>query len=104
MSHHLALISQALRIDAHAVLVVDGAGWHTAKDLVVPSNISLLQLPPYSPELNPIERLWLWIKERHFTNRIFSDLNAVIAAGVEAWQSLSDDTIRSVCRVSWLPR
>lgn len=103
MNLHLSLISSALDPDAHAILIVDGAGWHVSSDLVVPKNISLLNLPPYSPELNPIERLWLRLKERFLSNRMFTDMDAILAAGVDAWHSLSEADIRSICRVSWLP-
>ena len=99
---HLAMISSALSPDVHAVLVVDGAGWHSSTDLVVPENLSLLRLPPYAPELNPIERLRLWLKEHKLSNRVFHDLNAILIAGVDAWKALTDDLVRSICRVSWL--
>ena len=46
----------------HAVLIWDGAGFHTGEDVVVPSNVSLIQLPPYSPELNPVENLWHYLR------------------------------------------
>jgi len=103
MNQHLTLISEGLAANAHAILVLDGAGWHQSKALTVPSNISLLFLPPYSPELNPIERLWLRLKERCLSHRLFQDLDEILSAGVEAWKSLSDEEVRSICRVSWLP-
>ena len=58
MSAHLADIGRHVSPNAHAILVLDGAGWHSSKDLVVPANITLLTLPPYSPELNPVENIW----------------------------------------------
>jgi hypothetical protein len=57
MNHHLCEISSQVAADAHAVVILDGAGWHRSEGLVVPGNITLLQLPPYSPELNPVERI-----------------------------------------------
>ena len=57
MNAHLAEIARTVAPGAHAVLVIDGAGWHSAKALTVPDNISLLRLPPYSPELNPVENV-----------------------------------------------
>jgi len=57
----------------HAVMVLDRAGWHTAKQLNWPRRITPLFLPPYSPELNPAERLWLWSRERHWSNRVYPD-------------------------------
>lgn len=57
-------VSQAVAPDAHAVLILDRAGWHTARKLTWPANVSPMHLPPYSPELNGIERVWLYLKER----------------------------------------
>ncbi len=58
MNHHLIEISSQVAADAHAVVILDRAGWHHSQGLVVPGNITLLELPPYSPELNPVERIW----------------------------------------------
>ena len=87
----LAELAAALPEDAHAVLVLDGAGWHGVLDgagwhgvldgagwhgaraLVVPPNITLVPLPPYSPELNPVERVWLFLRERFLSLRVFKD-------------------------------
>ena len=63
MSLHLAEIARTLAPEAHALLVLDGAGRHRAKDLVVPPNITLLALPPYSPELNPVENVWQFLRQ-----------------------------------------
>ena len=57
MNHHLSEISSQVAADAHAVVILDRAGWHRSQGLVVPGNITLLELPPYSPELNPVERV-----------------------------------------------
>ncbi len=57
MNAHLAEISRHVSPGAHAILVLDGAGWHSSASLVVPANITLMPLPPYSPELNPVENL-----------------------------------------------
>ena len=97
MQLHLNEISQAVGDNVQIALVVDGAGWHRAENLSIPSNISLLFLPPYSPELNPIERLWLWLKEKQLSNRTFADLNAIIDAGVSAWRTLDSEVVISVC-------
>ena len=62
MNEHLAEISRCVTAGAYAVLVVDGAGWHTASRLVVPHNLGLLQLPTYAPELNPTETIWEYLR------------------------------------------
>jgi hypothetical protein len=59
MNLFLAEVSRRLPNAVHAVLVLDRAGWHGAKALKVPGNLTLVPLPPYSPELNPVERVWL---------------------------------------------
>ena len=59
------------------VMVLDGAGWHTSNALRPPANMRLLFLPPYSPELNPVEHLWDELREKHFHNRVFDSLDAV---------------------------
>jgi transposase len=84
MNEFLRRFSTTLAKDEHTVMGIDGAGWHTSHDLAVPSNLSLLQLPPYSPELNPVERIWLHLRERYLSHRVPADyaavLNAVCAA------------------------
>ena len=63
MSEHLKEISTQVMPGAHAVLICDGAGWHqTGKRLRVPDNITLLPMPPYSPELNPMENVWQYLR------------------------------------------
>ena len=57
MNHHLSEISSQVAADAHAVVILDRAGWHRSQGLVIPANVTLLELPPYSPELNPVERI-----------------------------------------------
>lgn len=72
----------------HAALLLDGAGWHTAGALAVPANVSLLFLPPYAPELNPVERIWLHLRERYLSLRRFADLDDIIDGCCDAWNRL----------------
>lgn len=74
--------------DEFIVMVMDQAGWHIAADLVVPANIRLVYLPPYSPELNPAEHLWESLRENYFGNTVFSDLDAVEKALVKGLRSM----------------
>ena len=74
MSLFLAEFAAGLPEDVHAVLVLDGAGWHGARALAVPPNVTLVPLPPYSPELNPVERVWLYLRERFLSLRVFRRL------------------------------
>ena len=90
-----------LPADRHAVLVMDRAGWHTARRLNWPPNISPLHLPPYSPELNPIERVWLHLRERYLSHRLFDTYDAILEACCSAWKALIADQgrIASLCGI-----
>ena len=63
MTQHLAEIARHIDADAHAILIMDQAGWHMSNNLVVPENITILPLPPKSPELNPVENLWHFMRD-----------------------------------------
>lgn len=103
MMQHLDAISRNVAEGAHAVVVVDGAGWHGALDLTVPSNISLLTLPPYSPELNSIENVWQYLRQNFLSNRVFEDYDAIVDACCKAWLAFiaAPDVVRSVAGRSW---
>jgi transposase len=74
------------------IILVDQAGWHHAKDLVIPKNIRLIPQPAYSPELNPVEHLWEEIKEKAFANRAFPSLDAVIDTLCNQLQQIEDNS------------
>jgi hypothetical protein len=101
----LAEVAQALPAGTHAVLVLDRASYHTARDLVVPANLTLAPLPPYSPELNPIEKVWQFLRDRYLSHRLFRDLTAVVDACCAAWNCLLAEPgrIRSLTAFPWLP-
>jgi putative transposase len=63
--------------DEHAAMAVDGAGWHVAHAPRIPDNVALVLLPPYSPELNPVERVWLFLRERHLSHRLLAGYDAI---------------------------
>ncbi len=92
--------------DEHAVMILDRAGWHGAKALRVPPNVSLVPLPPHSPQLNPMERVWLWLRERFPSLRVFEGLDAIVDACCRAWNAFADDPsrIRSPCLQPWIKR
>jgi transposase len=104
MNTFLAGLSGLLADDEHAVVVLDNAGWHVARSLKLPSNLTLLFLPPYSPELNPVERLWQWLKSHQLSNRIFRDYSDLLHSTDQAWLTLDVETIKSVCACSWAQR
>ena len=78
---HLAVIATRISLGAHGVVVLDGAGWHTSKGLVVPSNITLITQPPFAPELNPVENVWAYLRSNKLSNRVFETYEAIIDAG-----------------------
>lgn len=86
------------------VLIMDRAGWHMSKKLKVPDNITLLPLPSYSPELNPVENLWHWLRSHCLSNRVYRDTDHLYDAAGEAWNTLTPDRIRTVCRVPYMER
>jgi len=103
MQHHLDEISRCVAADAHAVLTLDKAGWHTTRKLQLPSNISLLHLPPASPELNPTENIWQYLRQSYLSNRVFRDYDDVVAAASSAWNKLTTEQgrIASIGTRSW---
>jgi hypothetical protein len=105
MNEHLVESSRCVSPHAHAVLILDGAGWHPREGLAVPANISLRFLPTYSPELNPAEELW-HERRRHFlANRVIDTGEDLIEACCNAWNAalLKPGFIKSVTGFSWLP-
>ena len=103
MNTHLVEISRCVAPGAHAVLILDGAGWHGANALVIPGNLSLLTLPPYSPELNPVENVWAYLRANWLANSVFENYNAILDACCSAWNRFANnpDTITSITARSW---
>ena len=104
MNLHLAEISGQVASGAHAVVILDGAGWHqTGGQLRVPDNISLLSLPPYSPELNPVENIWQFLRQNYLANRVYDTYEAIVDACCDAWNALAamPDRITSIATRAW---
>lgn len=103
MTAHLNQISKAVAPGAHAVLVMDGAGYHEKAITELPSNISLLTLPAYAPELNPVENVWQFLRQNHLANRVFKDYDAIVDACCDAWRSFisKPDDIASITQRAW---
>ena len=89
--------------NVHVVMVWDRAGFHTSKDLKVPDNVTVVSLPPYSPELNPVENLWHYLRSHYWANRSYADYDDLCYAAIDAWQNvaLDPEIIKSVCRTSY---
>lgn len=100
---HLAEISKHVPADRHALVIMDQAGWHHTKNMQVPENISIIHLPPYSPELNAQENIWQHLKDAYLSNRVFHSRAEILEACVSAWNSLaaSAQLISSISHRSW---
>ena len=94
MQWHLHEISSQVGEGAHAILILDQAGWHTTDKLLIPSNITLLPLPPKSPELNPVENIWQFMRDNWISNRVFNSYDEIITISAEAWNMLIDQPWR----------
>jgi hypothetical protein len=106
MNLFLGELAAAVPAGAHAALVLDGAGWHVSGDLAVPANLTLVPLPPYSPELNPVERVWEYLRERWLSHRVLAGgYVAVVDAACAAWNALLAEPgrLRSLTSFPWLP-
>ena len=106
MNLHLVEISKAVAPGAHAVLLLDQAGWHTTAKLAVPANITLLPLPPRCPELNPQENVWQFIRNNWLSNRVFQSYADIVDHCCEAWNKLVDQPwhIMTIGRRKWARR
>lgn len=101
MQVYLDEFSQSLG-ESNAILIMDQAGWHKSKALAVPLNIEIWFLPPYSPELNPIERLWKFIKHNILHNRLYDSLKQLESAVVEYFDILPSDLLAKLCACSYI--
>jgi transposase len=102
-ARHLAEIAKTVEASAHAILVLDGASWHRAQALVVPDNITLLTLPPYSPELNPIETVWEYLRSNKLAITVFDSYDDIVDTCCDAWNFFADDlaTVVSITSRPW---
>ena len=100
---HLAEVGRAVAPGAHAVVVLDRAGWHGAGDLAVPGNLTLLPLPSYSPELNPVENVREHLRQNKLSHRVWESYDAIVATCCEAWNWLvaAPDRLASITRREW---
>jgi len=104
MSAFLAQFAAQLPPDVHAAVVLDRAGWHVATALKVPANVTLILLPPKSPELNPAENLWHYLRSHYWSLRVYKDYEALKGAAVDAWRAvcLVPELVRSVCAAPYV--
>ena len=86
----------------YILLVADGAAWHKSSSLKIPENIEFFYLPPYTPEMNPIEQIWKEILKRGFKNEIFQTLDKVVYRLCDTICSLSNETVKSITNRAWI--
>ena len=103
MNEHLTEISRRVSVGAIALLVLDGAGWHSSPQLKVPDNIVLLPLPPYAPELNPVENVWEFLRANFLSHCVWDTYEAILDACQNAWNKLMEmpERIASLTRRTW---
>jgi transposase len=94
MSLHLAEIAHAVAPGAHALVLLDQAGWHVSKRLVIPANITLVPLPAKAPELNPVENVWQFLRENWLSNRVFTSYADILDHCCYAWNRLVEQPWR----------
>ncbi|QFT27509.1 hypothetical protein FIV01_13975 [Vibrio aquimaris] len=104
MVEHLKQISTATEKGRHAVVIMDGASWHTDDIAEQFSNVSTIKLPPYSPELNPIEQVWSWLRQHYLANQSFTDYDDIVAKICAAWNRFLDSSKRvtKMCSRRWI--
>jgi hypothetical protein len=103
MQLHLDEIARTVARGAHAVLLLDRAGWHTTGRLAVPRNMTLILLPSRAPELNPVENVWQSLRQNWLSNRIFDTYEDILEAACDAWRKLiaQPETITSIGTRQW---
>ncbi len=106
MNLYLKDFAKQLPKNVHALLVMDGAGWHGSKELTIPENVSILLLPPYSPELNPVELIWRQLRQRKLSNRLYPTIDHLEAAVSEAWMWISNqqEELSDLCLFPWIKK
>ncbi len=103
MQMHIEEISRNVAARAHAVVLMDRAGWHKTDKLRTPENLTIVLLPSRAPELNPVENIWQYLRQNWLSNRVFEDHDAILEAGCNAWNRLLAEptAIREIATRGW---
>lgn len=104
MKNHLKQISQATPNGRHAVVIMDGAGWHVDGIDEEFANVTVIKLPPYSPELNPIEQVWSWMRQHHLANMCFKGYEHIVDEVCKAWNDFISipERVQKMCTREWM--
>ena len=95
MNVYLKELSEEIKEDF--ILIMDGAGWHKSNNLIITKNIQIVLLLSYCPELNPIERLWKYIKDNVIRSKVFKTLLELGLAVCKFFKNLSSDVVKNIC-------
>lgn len=103
MQKHLQQISDATPSGRYALVIMDRASWHSNKLKALFTNLSIVHLPPYSPELNPIEQVWAWLRSNDLSNRVFKDYDDIVEQVSEGWNNFRNNVsqVQSLCKRKW---
>lgn len=103
MQKHLEDISEREPKNRHAVVIMDKAAWHTTGKLQIPDNVTTIPLPATSPELNPQEQIWQWLRKNHLSGRTFKDYKDIVDSACEAWNTFTSTAglIKSIATREW---
>lgn len=104
MREHMSLISKRTPRGRHAVVIMDGAGWHQHRIVDEFDNVTIMKLPAYSPELNPIEQVWQWLRQNELANRCFKGYEDIVEQCTRAWNSFINDVerVKNLCTRDWI--
>jgi transposase len=104
MQKHIDEIGRAVTPRAHALIILDKAGWHTTRKLKLPKNLTLMPLPPACSELNAAENIWQYLRQTYLSNRVFQTYSAILDACQGAWRKLLEETgrIASIATRDWV--
>lgn len=103
MQKHLQQISDAMPGDRYALMVMDGASWHSNKLIGRFDNLSIMHLPPYSPELNSIEQVWAWLRDNDLSNLAFKDYDDIVEQVSRGWNNFRHQVaqVKTLCKREW---
>lgn len=104
MNLFLKQLSSSITEGKQVALVMDNAGWHISKNLDIPSNITVVPLPPYAPELNAMEQVWQWMKSHYLANGCYGDYDHIVDRTCDAWNAFANNNelVKSLCSRKWL--
>ena len=104
MQIYLNGLSKQVSKGMHIALIVDNASWHTSKGLKIPQNITLIPLPAYSPELNPMQQVWQWMKHNFLSNISFDNYQDILDKLTHAWNAFANnyEFVKAICQRDWI--